>query len=279
MNVQLPVDQGSADYAPQRSASLLAPLIAGPLARPHVWMGLAWSDVIQSYRRTALGPFWITLNLIIFATAMTLVMGSIFSISAQGYAGYVVCGMIAWMWVAAMLSDVGNTFLVYGPFLRSMPIDKAFFIWAAVAKQVIVLAHQMIVYAGMLLIGLVQPSLYTLLAIPAIALVFLMSIPFAAVASILFARYRDLPRLISGSIVLVIMLTPIFWKPEMISGWRSAFVYLNPIYYVIDIVRSPLLGEPIKPMTAIVVLGITAALWVGGSLFYKRYQKYVVFWI
>lgn len=279
MNIQLPVDQAPATLAPKGRAGFLAPLIAGPLARPTVWMGLAWSDVVQSYRRTFFGPFWITLNLVIFATAMTLVMGSIFKVSAPDYAGYVVCGMIVWLWISAMLTDVGNTFLVYGQFLRSMPMDKAFFIWAAVGKQVIVLAHQMIVYAALILLGVVNVSPYTLLAIPAVAVLFLISVPFAAVASILFARYRDLPRLISGSIVLVIMLTPIFWKPDMIAGWRSAFVYLNPVYYVIDFVRSPLLGDPIKPLTAIVVLGLAAVLWIAGAAFYNRYQKYVVFWI
>jgi ABC-2 type transport system permease protein/lipopolysaccharide transport system permease protein len=242
-------------------------------------MGLAWSDVVQSYRRTFFGPFWITLNLIIFATAITLVMGSIFKVSTEDYASYVVCGMIVWLWVSAMLTDVGNTFLVYSQFLRSTPIDKAFFIWAAVGKQTIVLAHQMIVYLALIPLGFVKVTPYTPLVIPAIAILFLMSIPFASVASILFARYRDLPRLISGSIVLVIMLTPIFWKPEMISGWRSAIVYLNPVYYVIDFVRSPLLGEPIKPLTGIVVLGLAAALWIAGAYFYNRYQKYVVFWI
>ena len=100
------------------------------------------------------------------------------------------------------------------------------------------LGHQLIVYACMVLIGLVHPTVYTLLAVPAFALLFVMSIPFAAGAAILFARYRDLPRLITGSIIIVMMMTPIFWKPDMISGWRSAFVYLNPVYYVIDLVRT-----------------------------------------
>jgi len=279
MNVQLPVGDGEPVIRKPPMTAWLTPLVAGPLKRPHIWMSLAWNDIVQSYRRTFLGPFWITMNLVIFATAITLIMGSVFNTSTREYSGYVLCGMITWMWISTMLTEVGNTFLVYSQFLRSTPIDKSHFVWAAVAKQAIVLGHQLIVYAVMILIGLVQPTIYTLLAIPALALLFLMSVPFAAGAAILFARYRDLQRFVTGSIIIVMMMTPIFWKPEMISGWRSAFVYVNPVYYAIDLVRSPLLGHPLSLLTITVSLAMTVALWVFGASFYSRYQRYVVFWI
>ena len=279
MSIPLPARQAIATTPRRQPLNIFAPLLTEPLRRPHIWWGLAWSDVVQSYRRTFFGPFWITLNLVIFAMAITLVFGSVFKVPSLDYAGYVVCGMIPWMWVSSMLSEVGNTFIVYGQFLRATPIDKAFFIWVAVCKQAITLVHQLIVWAGLVVIGLVQPTLYTLLVIPALAVLFVMSVPFAAMAAILFARYRDLPRLVTGSIVIVMMVTPIFWREDMISGWRTAFVYLNPIHYIIDFVRHPLLGEPPGMLTTAVVLGITAALWLLGSLFYNRYQKYVVFWI
>jgi ABC-type polysaccharide/polyol phosphate export permease len=279
MNVQLPIDRGPPVTRTRSGWDWLAPLVAGPFKRPRVWMSLAWNEVVQSYRRTFLGPFWITMNLVIFAFAMTLILGSVFNVPTQSYAGYVVCGMIAWMWISAMLTDVGNTFLVHSQFLKSTPIDKSYFVWAAVAKQAIVLGHQLIVYGGMVLIGLVQPTLWTLLAVPAFVILFAMSIPFAAGAAILFARYRDLPRLVTGSIVIIMMMTPIFWKPDMIAGWRSAFVYLNPVYYVIDLVRSPLLGQPLSLLTITVTVGMTVVLWVLGARFYAGYQRYVVFWI
>lgn len=279
MNVQLPVDGATPVAQGRQMPAWLSPLIAGPLKRPKIWMNLAWSDVVQSYRRTIFGPFWITMNLVIFAVAMTLILGSVFKVPTESYAGYVLCGMMAWMWISAMLNDVGNTFLVYSQFVKSVPIDKSHFIWAAVAKQAVVLAHQLIVYAGVVVVGLVQPTLWTLLAIPAFVLLFLMSIPFAAVAAILFTRYRDLPRLISGSMIIIMMMTPIFWKPDMISGWRSAFVYLNPVYYVIDLVRSPLLGQPLSLLTVAVTVLLTVLLWVVGASFYSRYQRYVVFWV
>lgn len=279
MNIQLPVRPAQRVTRARSGWAWLSPLVAGPLKRPEVWLNLAWSDVVQSYRRTMLGPFWITMNLVIFAFAMTIILGSVFKIPTETYAGYVVCGMIGWMWISAMLTEVGSTFVLHDQFLRSRPIDKAQFVWAAVAKQLFVLAHQLIVVACMIPLGLIQLTPYTLLAIPAIALLFVMSVPFAACIAILCTRYRDIPRLITGSLIIIMMMTPIFWKADMIAGWRSAFVYLNPFYYVIDLVRSPLLGQPLSQLTIAVTLAITAVLWLVGARFYSRYQRYVVFWV
>jgi homopolymeric O-antigen transport system permease protein len=254
-------------------------LLTAPLKHVELWTGLGWSDIVQSYRRTLLGPFWITLNLAIFTFAITLVYGALFGARTDSYAAYVVCGMIAWMWISALMTDLGNTFVQSAPFLKSTPMDKALFIWASVFKQSIILAHHLIVYVALVLVGVIHLHIYTLLAIPALAVLFLLSIPITATMAILFARYRDLQRLLSSLMILIMMTTPIFWLPSMLTGWRSALVVFNPIHYLVEFVRRPLLGQA-PDMTAVsIVLLMTIAVWIAGPLIYKRYEKYVVFWI
>ena len=250
-----------------------------PMRNPRLWAGLAWMDVVQSYRRTMLGPAWITVNLIIFTVAMTLVYGALFSVPTGEYAAFLVCGMIGWLWIAALLQEVGNTFLNYSHFIKSTAIDKTFFIWAAVYKQAIIFAHHMIVYAALVILGVVPFTIYSLAVIPVIIVMFLISIPFTAVAAILFARYRDLSRLVSSTIIVLMMVTPIFWQPNMLTGWRLQFIYFNPLYYVVEFIRTPLLGKPLDPFIVAVVLGMGALFWIVGAGVYRRYQKYVVFWL
>jgi lipopolysaccharide transport system permease protein len=242
-------------------------------------MALGWSDIVQSYRRTFLGPVWITLNLVIFATAITLVYGALFGLPTKQYAAYVVCGMIAWFWVAALLSEVGNTFLNYTHFIKATKIDKAQFVWAAVYKQLLILLHHMVVYAALLILGIIDLSFYILLSVPAVLLLFALSIPVTAIAAILFARYRDLSRLVGSAMVVLMMVTPVFWQANMVQGWRAAFYYLNPIYYLIEIIRQPLLGHWPGVTIVAVVCGMTIVAWIAGALFYRRFERYVVFWL
>lgn len=240
---------------------------------------MGWFDVVQSYRRSLLGPMWITLNTAIFSAAMTVVYGALFGIPTRQYSAYIISGMIAWTWVSSMLIDVGNTFINYSSYIKSTVIDKAQMIWATAFKHVIVLLHNLVVYLVAVAFGVMPFNVYSLLFLPAAALFFLMSIPLTGLLAILFARYRDLPRLVSAVIVIVMLMTPIFWMPSMVTGWRQIVFKLNPIYYCIEFLREPLLGEPPNPVVSVVFLGMAVAIWSYGAWFCRRYLRYVAFWV
>lgn len=254
-------------------------LFGSALAHPQLWITLAWNEVVQSYRRTVLGPFWITVNMAIFALAMTLVYSAIFGVQPREYSSYVVCSMVVWWWIIGILTESGSTFLSYGQFIRGMPCEKATFVWAAAFKQVIIFGHNAIVYVALIAIGFIKPTFNTLLLVPAMAFLFVLSIPLIGILSILYVRYRDLHRLVGGAIVILMMVTPVFWKPEMLTGWRTNLVALNPLYYVIEFMRKPLLGQPIPLNMLLSVVAITAVAWFLGSRFFRRYSPYVVFWL
>ena len=254
-------------------------LLREPLRRPTLPLSLAWTEVVQSYRRSLLGPFWITLNLVIFTLAMTLVYGALFSVPTAEYAAYLACGMIVWSWVSALLIEAGNTFINNAHFIKNTSIDKSILIWTFVYRQVVILAHHLLVYGALVVLGIIHLSLYTALAIPAFLVLFVMSIPITAVMSILFTRFRDLGRLISSLMLVILMVTPIFWQPGMMAG-RRALLYLgNPVYYIVEFARAPLLGKPPSPLVVAVVLAMTAVIWVIGAATYRRYAKYAVFWL
>jgi ABC-type polysaccharide/polyol phosphate export permease len=255
------------------------PLISGPLAHPQVWITMAWLDVIQSYRRSLLGPMWITLNMAVFSLAMTIVYGAIFGIPSKEYSAYIITGMIGWTWVAALLVEVGNTFITFGNYIKGTVIDKAQMIWAIAFKQVIVMVHNLIVFVLAAAVGIIHVDYYTLLFFPSALLFFLVSVPLSGCLSILFARYRDLPRLVTSLMVVIMLMTPVFWKPTMVTGWRQAVVQLNPIFYAIEFLRRPLLGEPPDPVALGVFLALAAFVWFFGRLFFKRYVRYVAYWI
>jgi ABC-type polysaccharide/polyol phosphate export permease len=254
-------------------------IVAGPLTKPRIWLSLGWLDVIQNYRRTFLGPFWIILQMVIFSIAMTVVLASMFGVPTEDYAAHVVTGMIAWTWISAVVLEGGGTFLVYGQYIKSVPFDKAHFIWASAFKQVVIFAHNLVVYAGLVVLGVVEINLYTLMIFPSLLLMFLMSLPLLAVVAIMFSRYRDMQKLVSSSIIIVLMLTPIFWLPEFITGWRTAIYIFNPIYYVVEIIRKPLMGLPVSGTAYLVVSALTFTFWVLGAFCYKRYHRFVIFWI
>lgn len=249
------------------------------LDTPRLWITLAWHDVVQSYRRTVFGPFWITLNMVIFALAMTLVYAALFGIPAEDYSGYIVCSMMVWWWIMAVLNESANALMNHTGLIRSLPCDKSVFVWSSAFKQVIVFCHSALVYLALVVLGLIEPSVYTLLALPALALIFVLSIPLIAMLSILYVRYRDLQRLIGSASIILMMITPVFWKPDMMKGWRTIIYEYNPLYYLLELVRAPLLGQPIQLHVLLVVVAMALISWLVGLAFFQRYQRYLVFWL
>jgi ABC-type polysaccharide/polyol phosphate export permease len=207
------------------------------------------------------------------------VYGALFSVPTAEYAAFLACGMIVWSWVSALLIEAGNTFINNANFIKNTSLDKAILIWTFVYRQVIVLAHHLLVYGALVLLGIVHLSPFTALAIPAFLVIFAMSIPITAVMSILFSRFRDLARLISSLMLVILMITPIFWQPGMMAGRRALLYLANPVYYIVEFARAPLLGQPPAPLVVAVVLAMTVAIWLVGAASYRRYAKYVVFWL
>jgi ABC-type polysaccharide/polyol phosphate export permease len=270
---------GLRPYLLRHVPALIRSLVEEPLRRPALPLRLAWVEIVQSYRRSFLGPFWITLNLVIFTIAMTFVYGALFSMPTAEYAAFLACGMIVWSWVSALLTEAGNTFINNGHFVKNTCMDKSVLIWTFVYRQVIILAHHLIVYVALIFLGVIKLSLYTALALPAFGVLFLLSVPITAIMSILFPRFRDLARLIASLILVILLITPIFWQATMMTGWRTLVYLANPVYYIVEFARAPLLGKPPDPIVVAVVLAMTAAIWVLGAAVYRRYAKYVVFWL
>jgi ABC-type polysaccharide/polyol phosphate export permease len=57
--------------------------VVGAITHPHLWLVLGWLEIKQRYRRSKIGPFWITLSFGI----MVVALGAIYSRVLRGVTG------------------------------------------------------------------------------------------------------------------------------------------------------------------------------------------------
>jgi ABC-type polysaccharide/polyol phosphate export permease len=92
------------------------------------------------------------------------------------------------------------------------------------------------------------------------------------------ARFRDIEMLITSIVPLLFFISPVIYRAESLPSSLNV-VWLNPFGYMIEAVRTPLLGgaPPIQTWT------VLFAMWVVGSgltWFYQRTQgKNLAFWV
>jgi ABC-type polysaccharide/polyol phosphate export permease len=92
------------------------------------------------------------------------------------------------------------------------------------------------------------------------------------------ARYRDLHHAIGAITTLAFVLTPVFWDKNLLKP-GSLWLALNPFYYLLEVIRGPLLGQ--IPSTRVWVIAILIALFslTLGVFTYLRNYKRLAFWI
>src|SRR5690242_11037894 len=66
------------------------------LKKWNIWLMLAYQDVKLRYRRSVLGPFWITISMAITVYSMGFLYGHLFHSKLQTYFPFLVAGMLGW---------------------------------------------------------------------------------------------------------------------------------------------------------------------------------------
>ena len=251
-----------------------------PLFTGKQWATIGYLDVVSNYRRTFLDPNWITLSIALQAIAVTYFYSHLFnSSSGSQYYGYVVCGLIAWQWLMAMMTDMGNVFFTHASYIHTTNINKHIFVLGMVWKHGIIFFHNLVLWIFYVLLGAVTININTLAIFISGPLMFVSSIPIVGAMGLLFARYRDLPRLVGSLITLFLILTPIFWQANQLTGPRALLYKMNPLYYLCESIRAPLMGLPIDAHTWIFILGFAIFNWTFVAAFYLRKHRRLCFWI
>jgi ABC-2 type transport system permease protein/lipopolysaccharide transport system permease protein len=61
-----------------------------------LWLYLARQDIRLRYRRSKIGPFWITLSMAVFCLALGAVYGKIFKAETTEYLPFLSIGFVFW---------------------------------------------------------------------------------------------------------------------------------------------------------------------------------------
>src|SRR5438445_6358042 len=86
------------------AAVAIADITAAVKRYPLVGM-LGWQDVRQRYRRSALGPFWLTISMGVMIGTIGLVFGQIFNSPMREFLPFLAIGMILWTFISSVVTE------------------------------------------------------------------------------------------------------------------------------------------------------------------------------
>src|SRR5258708_1090810 len=81
------------------------------LARWQLWSMLGWNDIHQRYRRSAIGPFWITISMAIFIVMLGFIYSKLFHQELAVFLPYIAMGLITWGFISGTTTEACNAFI------------------------------------------------------------------------------------------------------------------------------------------------------------------------
>ncbi len=244
-----------------------------------VWIFMAHQDVVSKYRRTSLGPWWITLGTGIGLFGMGLIWARMFHTPLAQLFPYLSIGFVIWNFIATTLTESPEIFVRAAPVLKTIKIPLLTFLFFSVLKNLYVLAHNFMIIVVVLVIFRVTPGWQTLLVLPGLVLLALSALLASFVLGFLGARLRDLSHIMASLLTFLFLLTPIMWNTKILTGNSIYLAYLNPLTHYLSLVRDPLLGKA-PPLMAYAAVSGCIFFMIGLSFFlFKRFHKRLIFWI
>jgi len=241
---------------------------------------LGWQDVKQRYRRSKIGPFWLTISMGVTVATIGIVFGSIFGSPMQEYLPFLACGLILWGFISSTLTDGCHGFISADAVIKQLPIPLATHVLRVMWRNIIMLAHNIVILPVVFLVFLKPVSWAVFLVVPGLLLLFANLAWVCLILAIVCARYRDIPQIIASVLQVCFYITPIMWMPSQMKHPTAAtFMELNPIFHLLEIVRAPILGTLPTLTNWVVALGLAIVGWIATLAFFGRYKHRVAYWL
>ena len=260
-----------------RYPEAIADLVEG-LKLWELWSTLGWHDIRQRYRRSIVGPFWLTLSMGIMVAGLAYLYAGMFGQNVEGYLPYVATGMIVFSLISTIATEGSGVFIGSASLILQLRAPLSIYIYQMLWRNLLIFAHNISIYVVVLMFVKVDIGWNFFLSILGLFLVMLNGIWIGVTLGGLSARFRDVPPIVGSIMQVAFFLTPIFWTPGALPN-RELFVHLNPFYYLVEVVRMPLLGKTPTLSIWLVVIGMNCVGALVAIFFYARYRGRIAYWV
>lgn len=263
---------------PSRYALAAADIMQG-LGQWYLWLFLSWQDIKLRYRRSMLGPFWITLSMAVTIYTIGLLYGKLLKMDLKLYYPFLAAGILTWNLISTLIVDGMNIFTESENFLKQMKQPHSLFIFRVISRNFILFFHNIIVLIPIVIIFHL-PLRWPIFLLPiSLFFIWLNAVSYTIIFSMLATRFRDLTQVITSLMQVAFFISPVMWSPEVLPAHYKFVVNLNPFAQFINIIREPLLGRMPSFYTIEAVLLITLIGVIVAFLFFAKYRARIVYWL
>lgn len=250
----------------------------GGLARFQLWSSLGWSDIRTQYKRSVLGPLWLTAGAAIFVGSLGILYAELMGREPAEYIPHLTVGYITWQMISRFIESGARVFISADRNIKQLSAPLSVHPYRLAWSTVLMAAHQGVVFFAVAAVFMIMPTWQWLLVIPGLLLIVLNGLWIMIFLGMVSARYRDVPQIVQSVMRVLFFITPVIWIPQTGSR-RAMFLHVNPFYHMIELIRAPLLDLPIDPVHWQAVGGMAVLGWTFTFLIFRRFRGRIAYWL
>lgn len=243
-----------------------------------MWARQSWNEVRRRYKRTMLGPMWLTASLIVFAVVLSFVWAGLWKMQISEFLPFLLSGLVPWTMISSAIGEACVAFIANEALMRSRQFPYSTLVYVVLARNVVIFGHNLLGYFIVAALCGVAFGWATLLLIPGTALAVLNVAWICVVVAIFCLRFRDFQPLIASLLQIAMFVTPIFWAASQLEGKRAVIVEANLLHHMIEVLRQPMLGKAAAPLSYLYCSAAAVAGWLFACWLFARKRHRLAYW-
>ncbi len=230
------------------------------------------------YRRSYLGIIWSLLEPLLNMIVLTIVFGTILGHHEKTFPVYILSGRLLYSFFSTSTKAALTSIRKNAAMIKKVYVPKYLYALSAVLYNYIIFLISLVVLVAVGAVLGIRPSIYLLQSVLALVLILMLSIGCGFILATLGVFFRDMEYLWSVALTLIMYMCAIFYQPDklMQSGFYWILKY-NPLYCIIDIMRSAVFGTMMNMHYFLYALGFSiASIVIGLVVFIKKQDEFIL---
>ena len=216
-------------------------------------------DLKVRYKRSILGFFWTMLNPLLMMIIFTVVFSTFFRFSMANFVIYFLSAYLPWNFFAQSTVASMTSVLRSASLIKKIYVPKAIFVLATVISGLVNLAFATIPLLVIMIVTQQRVGLSLLFLPVPVALTALFTLGLSLLLSAVAVFFYDVIEMYQVLLTAWMYLTPIFYPLEIVPSPYRVLIQLNPMYHLVECFRAPVY-DGVLPSAAHLAYGGLAAV-------------------
>lgn len=240
---------------------------------------LVSKDFKLKYRRSVLGILWSVLNPLLMMVVLSIVFSHFFRFQIESYPVYLILGQILFTFMSDATSSAMGSIIDSAPLIKKIRINTAVFPLEKATFSLVNFGFSLIAAIAVMIFFQVSPSANVLLLPVLVLFVFLFSLGLGFLLSALTVFFRDVMHLWSVLTTAWMYLTPIFYPIDILPESLMPVIQFNPMYHYVGFFREIMLYGTTPSLESFIICTAMAliTLIIGYLVFVKLKKKFILY--